>query len=150
MARDQRAYNQAYYAAHKDDPEYRRKRADTKREWKKTETGKLAQARENRSLAGRYKALKYIAKQRGYECQLSKADLAYLVMQPCHYCGQPLSQTGCGLDRVNNSVGYSLGNVVPCCAACNKIKGDNLTYAEMKVAMAAVLEHRSRFVIPQS
>jgi hypothetical protein len=39
----------------------------------------------------------------------------------CRYCGL---YGAVGLDRVDNSNGYSYGNVVPCCVLCNFIKAD--------------------------
>jgi hypothetical protein len=65
----------------------------------------------------------------------------------CHYCGitdGELFQLGIrnsrsgrvtesiGVDRVDNSVAYRIGNLVLCCAACNSIKGSILTCAEME------------------
>ena len=63
----------------------------------------------------------------------------------CHYCGIPeekLSGTGVltqvghvlknlGIDRVDNDAGYSSGNIVLCCYACNKVKGNVFSAAEM-------------------
>lgn len=40
--------------------------------------------------------------------------------QPCHYCGDPIETIG--LDRVDNAQGYVSGNVVACCAECNRMK----------------------------
>ena len=76
--------------------------------------------------------------------------------QECHYCGASprqhspyISSKGRlwrrvdpewaravtakvqGIDRVDNSKGYSPENCVPCCATCNRIKLDHLTYDEM-------------------
>ena len=54
-----------------------------------------------------------------------------LIKQNCHYCGQPpstLRKIGKveylynGVDRVDNSKGYEIGNVVPCCKVCNSAK----------------------------
>jgi hypothetical protein len=51
----------------------------------------------------------------------------------CHYCGATLPKRGYGLDRIDNSRGYSIDNVVPCCFACNSIRGNNLTVREMRI-----------------
>ena len=40
--------------------------------------------------------------------------------EPCHYCGVDIEVTG--LDRKDNSKGYTPGNVVPCCFTCNAKK----------------------------
>jgi hypothetical protein len=66
-------------------------------------------------------------------------------MQPCHYCGgMLLDETGCGLDRRNNSIGYTIENVLPCCGVCNQIRNVHLTVKEMEVAMGAVLMYRDK------
>lgn len=60
--------------------------------------------------------------------------------QACHYCGSPpkhLASTGNahsnyiynGIDRVNNSEGYTIDNCLPCCIFCNKAKFTK-SYAE--------------------
>jgi len=43
-----------------------------------------------------------------------------------------LPAQGGGLDRKNSDLGYSFENCVPCCWACNLIRGhDNITHSEM-------------------
>ena len=37
-----------------------------------------------------------------------------------------------GADRLDNSKPYTIDNIVPCCGACNAIKGSILTDAEMR------------------
>ncbi len=49
----------------------------------------------------------------------------------CHYCGEPIKLTCYGLDRKDNSRGYTLDNVVPSCFPCNASKLDRFTYEEM-------------------
>jgi hypothetical protein len=44
-----------------------------------------------------------------------------LVLLPCMYCNEPVAG---GIDRVKNEYGYTILNSVPCCAACNFLKGD--------------------------
>lgn len=58
-------------------------------------------------------------------------DYTVLLSNNCHYCHGKLNETSVGLDRKDNSKGYTLDNVVPCCAACNTTRSDNYTYEEM-------------------
>lgn len=74
------------------------------------------------------------SKERGIEFTLSLEEAAPLFKSNCYYCGNAPSNkrtrdTGItayyqGLDRVDNSVGYILSNVVPCCKYCNAFKLD--------------------------
>jgi hypothetical protein len=68
-----------------------------------------------------------------YEQYLSEFVYKY---KYCHYCENEISwdayNPSCrhNLDRKNNSLGYSLENCVPCCAVCNRAKGNLFTYEE--------------------
>lgn len=42
--------------------------------------------------------------------------------KPCHYCDAEIATIG--LDRVNNHIGYTVDNVVPCCKYCNAFKSN--------------------------
>lgn len=62
------------------------------------------------------------ARLKGRVFELSQEQFNDLVMAPCKYCGDkdfPL-----GVDRVDNSKGYTLDNCVPCCGMCNKAKSN--------------------------
>lgn len=66
-----------------------------------------------------------------------------IISNPCHYCGDSLEKFGgSSLDRMNNLVGYTLTNVLPCCGSCNNIRNNFLTVKEMEVAMTAVVQFR--------
>lgn len=60
------------------------------------------------------------------------------VNKNCHYCDDKLNidkfhgKRHC-LDRKDNSLGYHINNVVPCCFKCNWVKGSKLTYNEMLI-----------------
>ena len=65
--------------------------------------------------------------------ELSKKQFRDIITQPCHYCGDSPSQVYgeglyngdfvfTGIDRANNSEGYTIENSLPCCTACNKMK----------------------------
>ena len=96
-------------------------------------------ARYERSPNRRYSSARGLAKRRGYEFSLSKTEFLALISLPCHYCGGALPVTRGGLDRVDNSKGYTFDNVVPCCSDCNRIKCHLLTHEEM-YAVAQLLQ----------
>mgnify|MGYP001559832597 CR=1 len=48
----------------------------------------------------------------------------------CYYCQFPLPDAGVGLDRLDNSIGYTVANVVPCCTDCNYTRGHTWSHQE--------------------
>lgn len=80
------------------------------------------------------------SKTRKIDWGLTLDQWTFLVIgETCHYCDGPLQETGVGLDRKDNSIGYLLENVIPCCCACNRIKGQTISYTEM-IAIAKLLK----------
>ena len=71
----------------------------------------------------RLERYKFNAKKRGYGWALKDTTVYELFKQPCHYCG---ITDKIGIDRVDNSKGYTIENAVPCCSPCNKMKGTML------------------------
>jgi hypothetical protein len=63
-------------------------------------------------------------KTKGRFSNLSLDEFAYLQSQPCHYCARTAEESDGfnGIDRVNNEIGYTLSNCVPCCTECNFAK----------------------------
>lgn len=92
----------------------------------------------------RYNNAVSTAKRRGISWDIKKSDYMSLIDSECTYCLGDLSGTGSALDRVDNSIGYTLSNVVPCCGPCNRVKGNVLTFEEMKLAMDAVIRFRQK------
>jgi len=71
------------------------------------------------------------AETKGYSFQLSKEQMRGLVFAKCHYCGDAPSRelskaSGLynGVDRKDNSKGYTANNSVACCWSCNLMKRD--------------------------
>jgi len=73
------------------------------------------------------------AKKAGRSFGLTKTEFKKLTQQNCTYCGEPPSQivnkpkhNGIfiynGIDRLDNSKGYTKNNSVPCCKVCNLMK----------------------------
>ncbi len=72
----------------------------------------------------RYAGLKGAAKFYNKDFELTQEYYEHLVHNnQCFYCSGPLPVVGYGIDRLNNLVGYIVGNCVPCCEACNEKKG---------------------------
>lgn len=85
-----------------------------------------------RSLFGEYRKN---AVKRSHAFELSLEQFKEITSKDCHYCGCRPEQVYCrkdkqtvipyiynGIDRMDNSRGYVLDNVVPCCGICNTMK----------------------------
>ena len=93
----------------------------------------------------RYNYAKNKCKRRNIEFSLTLEEYDYLINQPCYYSGESLEhEMGTGLDRIDNSKGYVIDNVLPCIGWCNRVRGFVLTVEEAKIAIAAVLNFRKR------
>lgn len=93
------------------------------------------------------------AERQGRVFELTPEQFLTITQQPCHYCGAPPAQEGKskaglvdfiynGIDRKDNGQGYTLGNVAPCCAVCNRMKLD--------LGVDVFLEHVRRIVAHQN
>lgn len=97
------------------------------------------------------------AASRGLEWSLTDEDFLALTQQTCHYCGIPPASARTmrrrdafafvynGVDRVNNDVGYTLENSVPCCSVCNFAKGAT-PYGEFISWVDRLIKHRLKKV----
>ena len=96
------------------------------------------------------------AKKRGLSFDIAEDRFYEKIQQPCHYCGETASNEVknrgtirfpdrpmfiySGLDRVDNMLGYTDENTVPCCTMCNRMKkAFSLNYFLEKVKQ--VYEH---------
>lgn len=64
-----------------------------------------------------------------------------IMKQKCVYCGDD-KRIGC--DRIDNSKGHTMDNVVPCCIECNAARNDNFTFEEMKEIGKVIREIKRR------
>ena len=98
-----------------------------------------------------FRGIKYSAVRRKKKFKLTKEQVRDLVTRPCRYCGALPAQRSrslrCngdflynGIDRVDNSLGYVEGNVVPCCGQCNNAKR-TIGAEEFKAWIVQVYEH---------
>jgi len=97
-------------------------------------TGRQSRPKGETAFRKLYRAYKHGAKKRNLEWKLTKEQFRNMTKEDCHYCGRsPSKSIGKnlngeyiynGLDRMNNSIGYTEENVVTCCWGCNHIKGD--------------------------
>ncbi len=102
-----------------------------------------------------YNHYKQSSKTRKIEFTLTKEDFKSLVLLNCFYCNKPPSSkykmnkcttvplrtfTYNGIDRVDNSIGYTKENSVTCCRRCNQMKND-MNLEEWLVHMKRILDN---------
>lgn len=75
----------------------------------------------NRTLSKAKAQFKYAYKLRNLTNELSDLDLEFIMFSRCFYCNKKYD-TPIGVDRLDNSIGYTLENSVPCCLVCNRMK----------------------------
>lgn len=69
-----------------------------------------------------YSKYKYRASTKQIEFEISKDELENIIHnQPCYICGRYVDN---GIDRFDNSKGYTVENCRPCCGNCNYLKKD--------------------------
>jgi hypothetical protein len=90
--------------------------------------------------------LKQSADSRGIEFSLSfKTVKKLMISQKCYYTGKRFT-TGLNarsVDRVDSTIGYVDGNVVPCTVEINQ-KKSNLTHNEIVLLAKKIFQHQNR------
>ena len=81
----------------------------------------------------------------GREFTLTEEEFISVASSPCAYCGTPPRDTTYGvicngIDRIDNSRGYTPDNVAACCTRCNIIKG-NMSVEEMMEHVRKIVSH---------
>lgn len=74
----------------------------------------------SRTPIGKYIQYKKRAKEKKFTFTLTTDEFMSFWKKDCSYCGDKIE--GIGLDRVDNSIGYEIKNVVACCETCNTMK----------------------------
>jgi hypothetical protein len=102
---------------------------------------------------GRYKIG---ARERGLPWELTEDDFKRLTSSPCFFTGRlpsTVSTAGSGeiyvyngIDRLDNTKGYTLDNCVPCCHEINMLKKD-WTYDKFLELCQEVATHNSLEVV---
>lgn len=104
----------------------------------------------HRTLKGKYNNLvhgtaKRIKKGRVMGMNITLEQYDEIINKTCYYCSKDLFlETGGSLDRIDNSKGYLIDNVLPCCGFCNKLRQDLMTVDETKHVVSALIEYRKQ------
>jgi hypothetical protein len=111
---------------YRSDPEVKKKESLNTRKWQKN----------NPFTHGWYNDQRSAAK-RGHEWSLSRKTYEELRVANCSYCGIEANPTH-GIDRLDNTKGYTEENSVTACATCN--------YAKRKMTVSEFIEWARRLV----
>lgn len=76
-----------------------------------------------RSPSGKFSSYKHSASRRGIEFALTIEDFISMWKIPCFYCGIEIDEIG--IDRIDNTMGYTRDNIHPCCRMCNIAKNNH-------------------------
>jgi hypothetical protein len=89
-----------------------------------------------------YSKYKYSANKKEIEFKIDQ-DLFYnKIKEPCYLCGKCQSEKHQnGIDRFDNSKGYTEENIRACCGNCNYLKRDN-TYDNLIVKLKLIYHHQ--------
>ena len=73
----------------------------------------------------------------GVRFSLERDQVFSFFKAPCFYCASPPSPRT-GIDRLDPRAGYVIGNVVPCCWLCNRMKSNTpaLAFVQRCVAIS--------------
>lgn len=80
------------------------------------------QAEAKRNMEASWTSFQQHTKKREITISLVKEEYLKLIQQKCFYCGYSNSDEIIGIDRVDNSKGYTRENCVPACKVCNRMK----------------------------
>lgn len=96
--------------------------------------------------------------------EIKMEEFRYLCQQNCYYCGSIPSNLityrgqnsftfryfmYSGLDRINNDIGYTRQNVVPCCIICNRAK-NSMPFKDFIDWLNKLTDYRQRMVNEQA
>lgn len=106
------------------------------------------------------RSMKRAANKRGYLWELTYEQCAEIMQEDCFYCGsRPANgrmdpsykgKTNTeyiynGIDRIDNTSGYKLDNVVPCCFRCNRAKGE-MPVSDWILHMEKIITQKNRIL----
>ena len=112
---------------------------------------KARKMRPDSGMKDKFRAYKASARRKGLGFELSLKQFHTLTSSNCHYCGRVPSAvwryrfaepyTYNGIDRKNNTIGYTEANSVACCHICNDMK-KAMGYEPFLQIIAMIYQHR--------
>jgi len=76
-----------------------------------------------------YKKYNSGADKRDYEFKLTEDEFNKILNNKCYMCNNNSpNNKSCGIDRIDNNIGYNTKNCLACCSTCNRLKLDYNIY----------------------
>lgn len=93
----------------------------------------------SKTARGKYHKYTWSSKKRNISFNLTFGEFNDIVSKPCWYCGEFSDEIElCGVDRLDNNLGYTVDNCIPCCTFCNQAKSNySLNYFLYKIYIIA-------------
>lgn len=114
--------------------------------WKNLDRSRAAEKEKSRkhnlTPLRKFSTYKHSAKEKGKEFAITRDQFMALWQKPCYYCSATIKTIG--IDRVNNEIGYTVENIVPCCALCNYAKRGLSKSEFVALCMGVVKTHEQR------
>lgn len=118
-------------------------------QWRKDNPGYLAASRlrgaEYRNRypeRGKYRNALKSDKKRGFATCTKEEFYEIVNIGICYYCG---FHGIIGVDRIDNSKGHIVGNMLSCCSDCNTARSDHFTSEEMKIFIGPAIARARAF-----
>ena len=129
LIRNKRQCEKQYYKAYREkkreenEEEYLKHNAEIQKNWRNNNKEQVAKWKTN-NINFRLCSIKQQARKKGYEWSdtMTKEVCTDLMSDYCVYCNFKSTETVNGIDRVDNSIGYTISNCVSCCSTCNYMK----------------------------
>lgn len=113
---NRRDYRKDYYLKNK------KRKNDLQNKWRKDNPEKKRVSDKSYAVRHNYETYSKNAAARGYPFLLTREQFNSIVRGVCSYCGEGCERIG--IDRVDNDIGYTPSNSIPCCKRCNWMKHD--------------------------
>lgn len=123
--KDSKQRKERYNQRKSDETDFLETHAKKAKAWlAKPENKERVSKRRTLSFRHRFGAIKSSAVKKGLTWHESMTDeICELMMKaPCFYCGDTITRSLHGIDRVDNNQGYGVANCVTCCGTCNFLK----------------------------
>lgn len=137
-------YMKDYRIKYFSDPINKQANRDKTRAWRKNNYERaLATTRaRGKNISCRFVLGKRQAMRRKKEWLITIEEFKSIIANPCYYCNNklgPPTEIGTGLDRLDNTKGYIISNIVSCCNFCNTIKSNKLSCSETKKVITLLI-----------